>query len=408
MSKRRDMRDNFRTVKVNVNVEEMNAKIRAHRKKVFTIVLLILIICVSVLIFVTSLIKMHTFSGYTIISSKERNDSEGTQFAHFNGNILKYNNDGISCISASNDILWNQTYEMASPQVDTCEGYAVAYDLQGTGIYILNDSGQQGYIAASNPIGRVRIAQNGVIAVLTEEGTTSHIQLYDKAGKKLAQGEIHIGSGGYPVDIALCRDAKKLAVAMLDVKDGSLKTTVTFYNFGSVGQSESDNIVSSFSYSGLVIPKVEFVTNNTLVAFGDKKIIVFEGEQRPDESATLDLSGRGQSIFYNEKHFGLIAPSGSGEDKEEDEGAYVMSVYSLGAKLVMEESFDIDYDKVFYLENGEICVKNSTRLIIFEEDGSRKLETRITGDFKDLLPGWTYMGYHFFVGGKTLHVRMEW
>ena len=48
-------------------------------------------------------------------------------------------------------------------------------------------------------------------------------------------------------------DAQKLAVDMLDVTKGKTCSTVTFYNFGSVGQNEIVNNVGTYSYKNTMI-----------------------------------------------------------------------------------------------------------------------------------------------------------
>ena len=76
--------------------------------------------------------------------------------------------------------------------------------------------------------------------------------------EKLARGEIHGEKGGYPIAIALSHDALKLGVSMLDIADGKVKSTVAFYNYGSVGQNEIDNCVGVTTYEDMVIPELEF------------------------------------------------------------------------------------------------------------------------------------------------------
>lgn len=145
----------------------------------------------------------------------------------------------------------------------------------------MNTVGKQGMIQTTMPVQRISIARQGTIAVLMEDSQTSYIHLYDKDGKQLAGGGLHIENSGYPLDLALSRDAQKLAVSMLDIHDAEVKSTVVFYNYGTVGQNEIDNIVGSYSYKDMIIPSIHFVTNDQLVAFGDTKTILYEGTQKP-------------------------------------------------------------------------------------------------------------------------------
>ena len=67
----------------------------------------------------------------------------------------------------------------------------------------------------------------------------------------------------------------------LDNNDDDIKTTIAFYNFGSVGQNEIDNCVGSYSYPDMVFPEIDFLSNDKMVAFGDGEVILFEGTQKP-------------------------------------------------------------------------------------------------------------------------------
>lgn len=47
--------------------------------------------------------------------------TDATHFTEFQGSILKYSNDGAFYLDAANELIWNQTYEMSSPKLDTAE-----------------------------------------------------------------------------------------------------------------------------------------------------------------------------------------------------------------------------------------------------------------------------------------------
>jgi len=69
--------------------------------------------------------------------------------------------------------------------------------------------------------------------------------------------------GGYPISISLSPSGELLAVSYLYVDAGVVKSNVVFYNFGPVGANQSDYMVSAYTYSDLVVPKVQFMNNDT-------------------------------------------------------------------------------------------------------------------------------------------------
>ena len=116
---------------VTSNVDEMNEKIHRHRRRVLLLTVLVAVLLLGTVIGAYIYLQTRHYTEYDVLDSMQREDSDGTQFAVFNGNIIKYNKDGATCIGMDNHMLWNQTYEMQSPMVDTCEGYAVIADKKG-------------------------------------------------------------------------------------------------------------------------------------------------------------------------------------------------------------------------------------------------------------------------------------
>lgn len=410
---------------VEADVEEFERKIIKHRRRIRNVILSVIIICAAVFLGLTVYFKYKTYYSYKVLRATERTDAAATKFVRYNGNMVKYSNDGVSYIDFSNNLFWNQTYEMQNPQVDVCGNYLTVYDKDGTSIYIMDDTGVKGSMETTRPIGQVHIAEQGTIAVLTTETSSCHIQLYDKTGKALAKGEIHIENSGYPLDIALSDDAQKMAVAMLDVTTGKVKTTIGFYNFGSVGQNEIDNIVGSYSYSGTFIPRIEFVANDRLFAFGDNLMLVFEGTQKPQETAKVSLKKEVRSIFFNDEYMGTISGNGLAESgsmlteaednsdtqasqkREGENGAYQINVYDHNGKQVMSRNFDLNYHSAEFLENGEICIYNKEECEIFTIGGTKKFDGKLKNDLLKVFSGKGIRNYTFVLSGETQKVFLQ-
>lgn len=90
--------------------------------------------------------------------SVEQSDTTATTFTEFRGNILKYSNDGALYADADNNRIWNQTYEMANPTIDTCGNYLVVYDKKGTDLYVMTTEGLSAKIETTekDPDGKYR------------------------------------------------------------------------------------------------------------------------------------------------------------------------------------------------------------------------------------------------------------
>lgn len=386
---------------VETNVEEMEEKIRRHRKIVVVRGLVVFFILIVSIGGAGIYFQLREYTDYDVVTEIVRNDSEATMYETFAGSILRYNNDGVFYADLSDHLIWNQAYEMQNPMVDICEGYAIVADKQGTQIYIMNTAGVQGKIETNKPIESVCVSNQGIVAILTQEDGTSYLQLFNKNGENIASGEIHMENSGYPLDIALSNDANKLAVAILDISEGKAKTTVAFYNFGSVGQNEIDNIVSSYAYEDTVIPEIDFVTNNTLIAFGDSRVILFEGTQKPEETLVLKLEKEVKSIFCDEEYFGLVYGKGDAGD------SHTMQIYNLNGKLRMEKDFKIPYQQIEFLSNHEVCIMGDTECEIYTLWGVKKFSYTFDMPIHKVLSGKMGWNYTFILDGAMDEVKLK-
>ena len=385
---------------VEQEVDRLETKIRKHRLKVVRTILILTVLGLAVAAILYYLYQNKSYDGFQVLESVKREDSAGTRFAEFQGNILKYSNDGAFYIDSQNQLIWNQTYEMQSPMLDLCEGYAAIGDVGGNKIYIMDTQAPCGEIETTRPIQQVHVANQGTVAVLMEENGTGYIQLFDRSGASLAEGELHAKNSGYPLDIAISNDGKKLAVAMLDVNEGSVKTTVAFYNFGSVGQNEIDNIVSSYPYGGVVIPRVEFLTNDVAVAVGDSRVIFYEGSQKPVEKETIELEREIRSLFYNDGYLGLVF------ENENSQESYRLEVYDTGGRQAAAFDFSTEYDAIEFLENDEICIRNRLECSIYTLRGIRRFHYNFDRDLCMVIhtAGRQYL---FLMSGTTEKIKLQ-
>lgn len=383
------------------DMEEYEQKLRAHRISVVKRTVLVLFIVIAVITGLTIYMALRHYDNYDVLQDTSRADTEATHFADFKGNILKYSNDGAFYIDAANELIWNQTYEMTNPQMDHCGDYLTLYDKKGSMIYILNAGGLLGSVETTMPIEQVRIAAQGTIAVLMSDNGAGYVALYDKTGQNLVQGAIHGEKKGYPIAIALSEDAIKLAVSMLDINDGTVKSTVAFYNFGSVGQNEIDHVVGAASFEDTVIPELEFVSNDRLVAFSDTGLLYFEGAQKPQQTGELAFEKDVKSIFYNQDYVGIV--TGNDDEAVTDH----VAVYDMSGKLVLEKDISMEYTDIEFLSNNEICIWNEDTCDIYTIRGIYKFHHEFEQKLYRIIPGNSGLNYTLVLEDTTEKVRLK-
>lgn len=398
MASKRD----FKTVETDsIELEEIDAQVRKHRRKTFGHVVRVLILLAIVMVGVQLWTALRSYSSYEVRNITERQDSKATRYASFLSKCIEYSNDGIIYRGDDEELLWNQSFEMNSPVLDICEKYLAIYDQGGTSIYIMTESGLVQKIETSMPIDRVCIANQGTVAVLMKENAVAYVRLYDSNGKELANGEFFQEKGSFPVDIALSNDAQKLAVDMVDVNAGSVCSVISFYNFGSVGQNEIDNNVGTYTYEGVLIPEIDFVSADRMVALSDEGFIVFEGAQKPEQKRKVTYEVEAQSVFHNNKYVGLTYSN------PDTEGSWHIKVYDMNGSVVMENDTTIPYTNIEFLESNEICVRDAYSCELFTIHSIRKFATTFDEELFKVLSGGDSVSYTFVLENETDEVRLR-
>lgn len=391
---------NFKTVPA-MDMDDYKQKLREHRLSVVRRTVIVTLIILILLAGLGLFMALRHYESFDVLSSVDRSDTAAAIFDEFQGNILKYSNDGALYFDADNERIWNQTYEMANPTIDICENYLAIYDKKGTDIYILTPEGLTSHVETTMTIEQVSIAAQGTVAVLMQNQSTAYLVLYDKNGTELVNGAIYGEDGGYPIAIALSDDAIKLAVSMLDINDGNVKTTVAFYNFGSVGENEIDRIVAANSFSDMVIPKMDFVSKDRMVAYGDSEIIIFEGTQKPKVTQEIPLQGEAKSIFNNNKYVGVVY-----SNNDETLTNHV-TVYDMRGSEVMDKDFDTEYTKIGFLSNSEVCIMNDYSCDIYTVRGIYKFHYDFDDKIQEIIAGGTGLNYTLVLDGITERVRLK-
>lgn len=395
-------RKDFKTVEINSEAQaEINEQIRQHRHKIFRRI--VIVIFVVALIFAGAQLwsALRSYDSYEIRSKIEQQDNGSAKYATFLGKTIVYNNDGIVYRDLDNELIWNQSFEMSTPMLSLCESYLAIFDQGGTSIYIMTADGLAKKIETSTPIMTVCVANQGTVAVLMKEDDVSSVRLYDRKGKELANGQFYAEKGSFPVDIALSYDAQKLAVDMLDVKEGKVSSTISFYNFGSVGQNEIDNNVGTYSYEDLFISEISYVASDRMVALSDGGFLVFEGAQKPSLKRKVEFDQQVQSVFCNNKYVGVTYAS------EKEKESWHIKVYDLSGNTAMENDTAIAYDRIEFLDNNEVCVRDDYNCEIYTIHSIRKFSYKFDQQLYKILSGTDAQSYTFVLNGETDEVRLK-
>lgn len=361
-------------------------KLKMNRMQ-WTIVAGVLILAV---VLVYALVKNNKVaSSYEVVTSMSRGDDTSVYYCMMRKGMIKYSKDGVAMTNKSGSVLWNQTYEMASPTMTSAGDYVAVGDIGANTIYIFNEYGQLGRVSTDVPIQEIQISEQGVVAAVLSDTSSNYINLYDKQGNSLGSIKASLENTGYPLAIALSPDASKLAVSYLIVKSGSMQSRIVSYDFSDV---EGDHLLDTQELEGLY-PKAAFLDSREVVLFGEKGFVLYQPDSKKIETQE-NFESEINSVFCTDQKLGFIFKN------EDDNGKYRMEIYNKAGKKSSTYYFDLDYSGMT-ADDDEVILYNDEEMLIYQMGGRVRFRGTFNTAVTGVMPSWED-GLYWLIDDQSL------
>ena len=397
--------DNDNVVYVNGSEEtqEHNKRVQreiSRRKKIVFFTVLIVAAVAGIVIYV----MLHKeYKGYKVVKSAETNYENTASYVQFAGNLLKYTPDGVSYINANGDTVWSAGINMLMPMAVTSGDYAVIADMSGNSVCVFNTSGQVSSLTMPYAICDVDVASQGAFAVMLESDKTNYVNLYDKNGNAVYEMQTTLDKSGYPLDMTISDDGRKLFTSYINIAGNSVQDNLAAYNFGDVGQnSNADRMVGGYMFENEVVPKVEFIDNDTVAAFGTNTISIYDMKEKPSFKTDIKFENEIRSVFYNKDYIGVIQDN----QEEASEHMYKVQVYDLKGNKKFDDYIDFPYSNV-YAADKEIIISGGNNCLIYRKDGSVKFDGTLSGNINSIVPSGNHLEYIVVYDTVTETIKLK-
>lgn len=357
----------------NYNIQNDEIKLAKAKKRRLINRIIIAVAALAVISYIAYSVwdgmRNKEYHGYTVEASYDRSDGNTVVYKNYGDNILKYSRDGAMALDSDGNTLWNGSYEMQNPMIDCCGSYVAIADEGGKEIYVYSGTDSGSRIDVSLPIKNIRVASQGVVAVVLEDDKSNSINIYDpysNTDKLLVEVPTNVKTDGYPVDIALSPDGNSLVTAYLSVENGVTESKVCFYNFSEVGQ-DKNRVVGGKTYDTSMAVKLEFISDNSVCVFLDNGFSIFSNMKQPEELCQETFENEIKSVVYEKGHVGYIF------EQNDNENRYNIKLYNSKGNLELDTGIDYDYDKV-YMDNSELIFLSEKDCNIIKKNGSHKFE----------------------------------
>lgn len=380
---------------------EKKQRIKKYRRTA----LFLIIICVGLAMMIAY--WNRSFNSYVELTSTPSSEGTNTRFVAYGEGYLRYSKDGISYLSQSEQIIWTEAYTMESPVVSARGDYAVLADLEGNDIHLYGKNGKLGDYSMSYPIKEVLAAEQGVFCVVLDAGTANYIRLYNKNGELLAEikTQIENSGDGYPLDVAISSDGTKLVASLYRVEGIDSKNTLAFYNFGEGGKGQSGNLVGTYQFDDMLIPKVEFMDDETVCAVGDSRTIIYKMDRKPKKVQEILFSSEILSVFGSDKYLGYIFENPEEEVESGKKELYQINIYNKKGRLV--RSFDkSELHETVQLHDNVIVSYSAGTCVMEKMDGSEIFRQDMGSNILDILPTNKSREFLMVYGERSSRIRL--
>lgn len=355
-------------------------KIRVHRGRVKAIRVFAAVIAVMAVLLVILYFTNRRYNRAEIIKIRDFAAEEGSSCVNFDGYILQYGPNGAACADTNGSVRWSITYEMDQPIISMRGKVAAIADYGGRTIYVFNTKKQMYSISTSLPVHKVSASESGEVAAILDDKSNTWIRLYSDEGKEIAYMTRSMDENGYPMDVAVSPDGKMLCVSNLMLKDASVVSSLTFYNFGKAGKNYDQHLVGSFEYTDEVFPYVSFLGNSACAAASDSRLVVFDtSSTEPQNSFNNMLTENLQGIFRSGERIGLLFTDLTREN------LYRLDLFGRDGKKEGSVGFTMAYEDL-QIKGNKVYINNEQSMQIYTVGGKELFNGGFDRAVKVLIP----------------------
>ncbi len=344
-------------------VVDYEKKIRNHRIRMVLLAFAGILLTAGMVAYIAVRLNNRSYSSYTVTSSVTKEQVSNAKYYAFGSGFVRCSNDGISYYDKKGKAIWNQTYQMQFPQLKTCGGCLAVGDINGSSIYVCNESGVLGSVDTSLAISQIEVGNQGMVAAVLEDSAANYINMYNSSGEKIYSVKTTLAGDGYPLDVSISKDATKLIASYVYVSGESIKTKVVFYNFSDVGQNETERVVGGYNnYESTLVPEVQFLTDTCAVAVGEDIISIYKIKEFPNLVKEIELDSTIERVFFSDKYIGLLL------DNKESGDNYRLVIYNTSGSKVGETMFNTMYNNIKF-DGDTIILDNDSIFTLMNVKG---------------------------------------
>lgn len=370
----------------------LKRRIRLHRLATLRKGLIVAAVVAVLAVIVYIRYRLRVYDTCAIIKAYDMKVGASSSYLTLGDSLLWYGRDGAGCVDSEGKSRWNITYDMQNPRAETSGKAGAICDKGGSVIYPFTEDAPGAEIVCLKPVSRIAVSEEGFVAAVMDETDVTWIYLYDNSGSEIARFRTTMQASGYPVAMAVSPNGRLVGVSYLSVKGEEIQTDIAFYNFGGVGQNQTDNLVSAYNYKDIVAPTIKFISNDTCVAISDSRIMFYGGAEKPVSQGETIINDEILTAVFGDGCAGFVFKS------TETGQSYRLDMYGNNGSVLFSKDFSIDYKDIL-LRDGYVYIYNETDCMIMTGKGRLKYDGNLGIGAHVLIPSGATLR-HFTIYGE--------
>ena len=382
--------------------KEKEKRREAQRKKRRRHIVIAVLFLAGILI-VSYILSTSRSYYYTYKDKTDTEENMDISYEKFADGYLKYSGNGIEYQKEFGRSQWNVALSYAHPFLVKSDEYALLGDKGENNLILFNKDGKAGELTLKYPIVQATVSNQGIVEVILEGTKSNYIQVYNRHGELIADMRSSVEETGYPVSAAISPDGTQLVVSYYAIEGTTSKTSIVFYDFSRQLQSDDVTLKGGFDYKNVLIPKISFADENTVVAFGGKTTYFYNIEDTPKIKKELKFTEEIASVFEDDKYIGYVL--NNTEDPEK--GKYILQIYNKKGVKKLERKLDMNYDSIA-IWGKEIIATRENECTILNIKGNILFQGELEGDtIESIMPAKGFRTYHIVFRDKIVKMQLK-
>ncbi len=345
-------------------------------KKAKYVLIPAVLIVIGIIVWIN--VRFKNYGKYTGLKYGNEVKISGTASLENNdGRIYVTTTDGMRGFDSGCGLLMDVAFDIDHPMTAGCGDVAAIADIGGTKIYVISSTGIPHSYQTDLPIVKMCVAQDGTTAVLLDNDKRDIVRVYNSEGELKVEIGTKTAVDGFPVDIALSRDGRKLATLYLAFEGENILSKVTFYNMDTVGKNFIENIVGQKIYMGEMAHSVDFMGNNNVALIFDNGFSLFSMREIPSLTTDERIKEKITDISLCDECITVITKGKAGN---------TLTFYGKNGTATGKITGLGDCESLTTV-NGEALLIDSRKVKIYRMNGTVKLDRDFEGNGAKLYSG---------------------